>query len=145
MENRPILTVGQDLPVSIDPRVEENLQKNGIQFLPVTVPVDLPVSANLALELANKIVVPQLVQQPIKTTVEFVAFSQSRQGYQNKNVWKITYWGASRKFHAPPKIDGSNLTIEQPTSRRAVTWILIDPMNASEDFIMIHSAGLIHD
>lgn len=143
---KPILTVGSDQTVSIDPRVEQTLQFNGVQFSPIIPPVGLPISANRALELANNIVLPELTQQPIKTTVEFVSFSSPRHKYQDKIAWKVTYWGASVQLNGPgPGANASPSSITQPTSKQAVTWVLIDPTDIKKDFLLKFSGGPIHD
>lgn len=115
-----------------------------ISFTAATPSPDLLVSAGKALELANRTTLSNLTQPPIKTTVEFVTYTDPARQIENKNVWKVTYWGAPLVVAGPPPTtDGSRLQVAQPSSRRAITYVLLDPMNPNpkDDFISRVSAG----
>lgn len=137
--------VGGKPPFSPDPQAEQVLRANGIEFsVPSTPPPDLPIAADKAVAMANKILAPGLTRQPNKITVEFVNYTNARERLQNKKVWKITYWGAPIRLNGPgPNEDGSLPQIKQPTSQKATTWILVD--STSGEPITSFSSGPVSD
>ncbi|MEH2259427.1 hypothetical protein [Nostoc sp.] len=146
---KPVLTVGSEIPVTISLLAEKVLQgRDGVQFLPMNPPDNLPVSATEALELANKTTLSLLTRKPIRTTVEFMNYTDASRGMQNRMVWKVTYWGAPIVMVGPAS--STNLSqpkVQQPNSQRAITYVLIDPLapNPKDDFISRVSAGPTSD
>lgn len=147
---KPVLTVGQDQPIDISPNAQEILQGLGVEFKSAVPTPDLTVSAQKALELANKTTLPALTQPPIKTTVEFLSYTDKDLGLVNKNIWRVVYWGSPLMItgpRPPANPDGSIPQVKQPSSLKAITYVLIDPNdpNAKNDFITRVSAGPVHD
>jgi hypothetical protein len=147
-EVKPVLTVGQDIPVEISASAQEVLQGVPGEFKPAIPQPNLPVSAQKTLELANKAILPALTQPPIKTTVEFVLYTDKPNGIIDKPVWKVVYWGSPLMMTgSPANVDGSTPQVKQPSSKRAITYVLIDPTDpeAKSDFVATGSAGPVHD
>ena len=148
---KPGFTVGQDIPVDISASAQEVLQGVPGQFKPAIPQPDLPVSAQKALELANKAILPALTRPPIKTTVEFVLYTDSPRKIIDKPVWKVVYWGSPLMMTGPQlHVNGSTDSthrVEQPSSKRAITYVLIDPTDpeAKNDFVATGSAGPVRD
>ncbi|QSJ17834.1 hypothetical protein JYQ62_02900 [Nostoc sp. UHCC 0702] len=147
-EIKPVLTVGLDQPVDISPNAEKILQGYGVQFKPVVPSLNLPVSAEKALEMANKTTLANLTQPPIKTTVEYLSYTDKNLDLVDKNVWRVVYWGSPLLMTGPPaNPDGSTPEVKQPSSKKAITYVLIDPFDieAKKDFITRVSTGPIQD
>lgn len=137
--------VGGKPPFSPDPQTEQVLRANGIEFAaPSTPPLNLPVAAEQALATANKIMATGLTRQPTKITVEAVGYTNAREQVQSKKVWKITYWGSPVSLNGPgPNEDGSRPQIKQPSSQKAITWVLVDSISGEP--ITSFSSGPVSD
>ena len=138
---KPILLVGPDVPVSLDPDIEELARGKG-RFTPATPPPNLTMSAQQALEIANKFTQGRLTRAPIKTTVEFVYHTNPIRNFVNKPIWKVTYWGAPIRLNGPgPRDDGSPSEFKQPTTQRSFTYVLVDPDDPNGDALGSVSSG----
>ncbi|PHM06718.1 hypothetical protein [Nostoc sp. 'Peltigera malacea cyanobiont' DB3992] len=149
-EIKPVLTVGLDQPVDISPNAQKILQGYEGEFKSAVPLPDITVSAQKALELANKITLSSLTQPPIQTTVEYLSYTDKGRGLVNKNVWRVVYWGSPIMMTAPrspANADASISKVEQPSSKKAITYVLIDPNDpdGKNGFITRVSAGPVHD
>lgn len=147
---KPVLTVGLDQPVDISANAQKILQGYGGEFKSAVPLPDLTVSAQKALEIANKITLSNLTQPPIKTTVEYLSYTDKNRGFINKNVWRVVYWGSPLMMtvpRPPANADGSIPKVQQPSSKKAITYVLIDANDpdGKNDFITRVSAGPVHD
>lgn len=135
-----------DLPAqvaAVDPADHPELKMNGISFVPVAEPTKL--SEQDAILRAKEILNGMLVQEPSKVSAQLVRYTEnvpgSNQPYaENRLVWKVVLVGAGMRLEGPLE-DGREP--EQPTSSRAITWILIDPQ--SGEHIRSGSYGPLHD
>ncbi|MEH1911796.1 hypothetical protein [Nostoc sp.] len=152
-EIKPVLTVGLDQPVDISPNAQKILQGYGGEFQSAVPLPDITVSAEKALELANKVMLSSLTQPPIKTTVEYLSYTDKGRGLVNENVWRVVYWGSPLMMTGPPPVvnaDGSIsqvAKVKEPSSKKAITYVLIDSNDpdGKNDFISTVSAGSVND
>ncbi|MEH2378072.1 MAG: hypothetical protein V7K27_04070 [Nostoc sp.] len=152
-EIKPVLTVGLDQPVDISPNAQKSLQGYGGEFKSAVPLPNIAVSAQKALELANKVTLSSLTQPPIKTTVEYLSYTDKGRDFVNKNVWRVVYWGSPLMMTGPPPVVNADGSISQvpkvklPSSKKAITYVLIDPNDpdGKNDFISTVSAGSVND
>jgi hypothetical protein len=151
---QPRLTVGskEDIPISSSAQYVLNGSASGIKFSPAVPPKEVPVSAEVALALADKLTLSSLTQPPLRVTVDYLTYDKPTEKVKGKPVWRVIYWGSPMYLGAPPPVfkDGKVIppdpkNLKQPTSRKAVTYVLIDPFNPQNDFIEQGSAGAISD
>ena len=140
-EIHSVLTTGNDIPVDIGDMAYGALQGDeGTSFTPATPPDDLLVSAEAALQQANRVTLSSLTQPPIKTTVEFLNYSNTLAGIKDQKVWRVVFWGSITQPSPPPDTTGYH-PFKLSGSREAVTYVLIDPFKQGGDFITMVSAG----
>lgn len=140
------IEIGGEPPFELDSWIEQTLRDDNIQFMSVMPPGDLPVSASAAVGLANKVTASSLTRQPIKITVEYVGYTDPYRGFRDKKVWKVTYWGSPMLLEGPAPAPGERSSMEQPSSQRAITWVLIDlELGATRDPITTFSSGPVGD
>lgn len=138
--------VNGEPPFVIGSQIERNLKVNNIQFSTAVLTDELPVSADEAVELANAATASELTRQPIKITVDYVGYTDPSRGFQDKKVWKVTYWGSPMLLEGPAPAPGKSRQVEQPSSQRAITWVLIDPeLGETTDPITTFSSGPVRD
>jgi hypothetical protein len=151
---QPRLTMGskEDIPIGSSAQYILNGSASGIKFSPAVPPQALPVSAEAALALADKLTLSNLTQPPLKVTVDYLIYDKPTEKVKGKPVWRVIYWGSPMHLGAPPPVfkDGKIVRpdpkdLKQPTSRKAVTYVLIDPFNPQNDFIEQGSAGAMSD
>ncbi len=132
-------------PFIPDPQADRFLKTNGIEFTaPSTPPTNLSIPLDKAVAQSHKYVSEALTQQPSKITVDFVGYTDPKEQLLDKKVWKITYWGAPVRLTGPgPDEKGVLPQIKQPTSQKAVTWVIVDP--TSGDPISSFSSGQVSD
>ena len=141
---KPALIIGEDIPVDVGDMGYKMLQSdptNAAYFTSAVPPGDLPVSAEAALQQANRTTLSELTQPPIKITVDFAYYTNGLQRRHEQPVWRVIYWGALTQPNPPPGSDGQYHPIELSGSREAVTYVLIDPFKAGGDFIESGSGG----
>lgn len=124
---------------AIHPRVQQQLIQNGVEM--EFDPDKVTVSMDQAKVIALKSVEGQLTQEPSAVQVDSVVWTHPGHGVVNQPVWKVTLFGAPIRLEGVAQRNGEATV--QPTSRRAVTWITIDP--ASGEVLAQSSAGPIHD
>ena len=141
-EIHSVLTTGNDIPVNIRDMAYSALQGDeGTSFTPATPPDNLLVTAETALQQANRVTLSSLTQPPIKTTVEFLNYSSTLAGIKDQKVWRVVFWGSITQPSPPPDVNGKYHPIGLSGSREAVTYVLIDPFKKGGDFITMGSAG----
>ena len=141
-EIHSVLTTGNDVPVDIGDTAYRALQGyENASFTPATPPDNLLVSAEAALQQANRVTLSSLTQPPIKTTVEFLNYSNTLAGSKDQKVWRVVFWGSITQPSPPPRANGEYHLIELSGSREAVTYVLIDPFKQGGGFITMGSAG----
>lgn len=125
------------LGYDIDPRVQKNLEKNGVEFYP-EFPLDtVAIKESVARAIADKSLIDDLTQEPLEVVVQYGSFTYPPLNIVDKKVWKITYIGTSMKLNGPRMPEGQS--IEQPTSKKAVTWVTVDAENG--EIINRYSSG----
>lgn len=140
-EIHSVLTTGNDIPVDIGDMAYSALQGDEhTSFTPVSPPDNLLVSAEAALQQANRVPLSSLTQPPVKTTVEFLNYSNTLAGIKNQKVWRVVFWGSITQPSPPPNASGYH-PIKLSGSRKAVTYVLIDPFKQGGDFITMGSVG----
>lgn len=114
------------LGYDIDPRIQKNLEKNGVKFYPETsLNIDkVAISEKDARDVADKSLVDGLTQEPLDVIVQYGSFTYPALKIGDRKVWKITYIGTSMELNGPRLPEGQS--IKQPTSRKAITWVIVD-------------------
>ncbi|WP_375474104.1 hypothetical protein [uncultured Nostoc sp.] len=145
-EIRASLVVGSDVAVPISKFANRILQggSDNSKFVAAQPSDNLPVSAKLALDIANSSTLAMLTQAPIKTTVEYLLYTNPTDNIQNKPVWRVIFWGSPIRMNPPPVLEQGRFVqrpIVQSKSCRAVTYLLIDPFDPKAEYIEQSSAG----
>lgn len=134
---QPVLTTGNNIPVSISDAANRWLEGDteGAQFTPADVPDDIPISAERAMQISGINTLSRLTQPPVKTTVEFLTYTNPLENVQGKTVWRVIYWGSPVHIDPPPTLGSNGKTVyiaPQPsTNRHAITIVLVDALSGS--------------
>ncbi|MGB3297199.1 MAG: hypothetical protein WBA76_02940, partial [Phormidesmis sp.] len=93
---QPVLTTGSNTPVAISEAANRVLEgePEGAQFTNANVPDNLPISAERAVQIADISTLSRLTQPPIKTTAEFLTYTNPLENAQDRTVWRVIYWGS---------------------------------------------------